>query len=115
MKKFSWIWIPRGVIIFFIAFLFLFSLDVFSTPEPLIKQIGAFFIHSIPSWVLIIVLIFTWKKPFITGIILEILAVFSIFFFHTFEHLAGFLAVTLPLILIGGSFIIYDKMIKDSE
>jgi hypothetical protein len=115
MKTTFWLWIPRIVIFFYIVFLFLFSFDTFSTDEPLIDQIGAFFIHSIPSWLLIAVLALTWKKPFLTGAILLILGVLTIPFFETYLHLSGFMVVTLPPILIGGAFIVYDKMIKDTE
>lgn len=115
MRKFSWIWIPRGVIMFYILFLLLLSFDVFQTNQSIWEQIAAFFIHSIPSWIFIIVLILTWKKYIIAGISYIVLGILGMIFFKTFLDIYSFLLVSLPPILIGLSFIIYDKMIKDSE
>ena len=55
-------WTPRIVTLIFIVFLSLFSLDVFSEykfPEVLV----ALFMHLIPSMILVLFLIFAWKKP----------------------------------------------------
>ncbi len=115
MKNSLWIWIPRGVLFFFIAFLFLFAFDAFSTPQDFGEQLMDFIIHSLPSWILIIVLAVTWKKPFLSGISLLVLATIGMLFFSTYQRLSGFMVVTLPPMLIGLSFIIYDKMIKDKD
>lgn len=66
----KWIyWIPRILAILFICFLTLFSLDVFSMNLGFWQAIGAFFMHSIPSIVLIICLIIAWKYEIVGGII----------------------------------------------
>jgi hypothetical protein len=113
MKTSLWLWIPRGIMFFYIIFLLLFALDTFDTPQPLGEQILDFFIHGLPSWILIIVLAITWNKPYLAGISFIVLASLGMIFFSTYQHLSGFLVVTLPPMLIGLSFIIYDKMIKD--
>jgi hypothetical protein len=114
MKNSLWLWIPRGIMFFYIIFLLLFALDAFSTPQPLWDQFLDFIIHGLPSWILIIVLAITWKKPFLAGISVIILSSLGMIFFSTYQHLSGFFVVTLPPMLIGLSFIIYDKMIKDN-
>jgi hypothetical protein len=62
-------WIPRILSILFICFLTLFSLDVFSMNLGFLEAIGAFFMHSIPSIVLAIILAISWKYEIIGGII----------------------------------------------
>ena len=115
MRKFSWLWIPRGVMFFYIIFLLMFSFDAFNTIEPFFDQLLAFFIHSIPSWVFIIVMIVTWKKPLVAGITFIVIGILGMIFLGTYEHLTGFMLLTVPPILIGLAYIIYDKMIKESE
>ena len=115
MRNFSWIWIPRGVIIFYILFLLLFSFDAFNSNQTIWQQIGAFFFHSIPSWIYLIVLVLTWRKYIIAGISFIVIGILSILFFKTYGNINIFLLVSVPPILIGLSYIIYDKMIKNSE
>lgn len=84
-------WTPRILGIIFVCFLTLFSLDVFeedvkyiSTCESGISCIApaiiseghnfwrtilAFFIHSIPSIILTIILIISWKREIVGGIV----------------------------------------------
>ena len=73
-------WIPRILVIIFILFISLFSLDVFSEYSGL-EVFIALFMHLIPSFILIILLIIAWKWEKIGGILFLILGgVFIIFF-----------------------------------
>lgn len=60
-------WIPRCVAILFILFLSLFALDVFSGNSSLGVVIVGFLIHLIPSYVLLLALVFAWKREKIGG------------------------------------------------
>ena len=104
MKKFIY-WLPRILVILFIAFISIFALDVFGEyqfPEVLL----ALFMHLIPSFVLITVLIIAWKWELIGGLFFIALAIFSIFFFKTLTDPIVFLIISLPAILIGILFIL---------
>ena len=62
-------WTPRILSIIFIAFLALMSLDVFS-PGLSIGQIAlGLFMHNIPVFILIIVLVISWKYEWVGGVI----------------------------------------------
>jgi hypothetical protein len=61
-------WTPRIVSILFIIFLAMFSLDIISPGLSLIQIIIGLFMHNIPVFVLLIVLIISWKYEIVGGI-----------------------------------------------
>lgn len=61
-------WAPRILSIIFIAFLALFSLDVFGTGLNFWQTIGAFLMHNIPVFILIAVLWIAWKKEIVGAV-----------------------------------------------
>ena len=68
MKK-SWLfWTPRILTILFILFLALFALDVFGNGYTFWQTIGALFLHLIPNFILIIILIIAWKHELVGAI-----------------------------------------------
>ena len=66
-------WTPRVLSIIFLAFLALFSLDVFDAELNFWQTLLALFMHNIPVLVLLSVLIISWKRE-IVGAIVFILA-----------------------------------------
>jgi hypothetical protein len=54
-------WIPRILGILFIAFIGLFSLDVFGTGSGFWATLGGFLMHNIPAFVLLAALIIGWR------------------------------------------------------
>ncbi len=61
-------WTPRILSILFIAFLTLFSLDVFGNGYTFWQTVGALLTHNIPVFLLIIVLVISWKYEIVGGI-----------------------------------------------
>lgn len=61
-------WTPRILSILFICFLALFSLDVFGVGYTFWETVVAFLMHNIPVFVLIIVLVISWKYEIVGGI-----------------------------------------------
>jgi hypothetical protein len=61
-------WIPRILSILFAAFIGLFAMDVFGQGSGIWKTIVALFLHLIPTFLIIIILILSWKRPWIGGI-----------------------------------------------
>lgn len=61
-------WTPRVLSIIFILFLALFSLDVFGNGYGFWQTILALFMHNIPSLILLLVLIISWKYEIVGGI-----------------------------------------------
>lgn len=66
-------WTPRILAILFILFLALFSLDVFEGDYGFWGTILALFMHNIPSFALLIVLLISWRYE-IVGAVVFILA-----------------------------------------
>ncbi|MFH1936587.1 MAG: hypothetical protein ABIK52_03365 [Bacteroidota bacterium] len=108
-------WSPRILCILAILFVSLFALDAFEPGVSFWKQILAFVIHLIPSFILIAMLIVAWKWELIGGIIIAATGlVFSPFvFIHNYQmnhsvwmSLGIILSLTFPFILVGGLFII---------
>lgn len=64
MKK-SIYWMPRILSILFICFLSLFSLDVFQPGMSAAEIALGLFMHNIPSIILIVLLIISWRREII--------------------------------------------------
>ncbi|MDD2647025.1 MAG: hypothetical protein PHV78_03720 [Patescibacteria group bacterium] len=62
-------WAPRILSIIFIFFLTLFSLDIISPELSFWQIIIGLFIHNIPVFILLIILITFWKREIISGIV----------------------------------------------
>lgn len=99
-------WIPRILAILFILFLAFFSLDVFSPEKDLASIIFGLIMHNIPVFILIIVLVISWKYD-IFGVS------FMLFGFIFLSNLIlrgkrveyGHLTIIIPSILIGILFL----------
>lgn len=70
-------WAARILCVLAIAFISLFALDVFSEGAGLGQKIGAFLLHMIPSFVLIILLIIAWKHELVGGILITLIGLAS--------------------------------------
>jgi len=98
-------WTPRIAAILIILFMGLFSLDVFGTGASPLEVLGAFLMHNIPSIVMLVLLIFAWKRP-VVGFVafLVVAAAFIIFFVRDFYAVSNLLLFVLPLLLISSLF-----------
>lgn len=61
-------WTPRVLTMAFILFLGLFAFDVFEGPRSIMEKLGGFLIHLIPNFVLLLVLIVSWKREWVAAI-----------------------------------------------
>jgi len=73
-------WTPRVLSIIFIAFLALFSLDVFDMGLGFWGTLVGLFMHNIPVFVLIAVLVISWKREIVGGIAFILAGLLYIFF-----------------------------------
>ncbi|MFA4932211.1 MAG: hypothetical protein WC625_04865 [Caldisericia bacterium] len=98
------IWIARILMVAFILFLTMFSLDVFSMEGTLFEQLGGFVMHSIPSLILVAVLLVSWRNPLLTGIL--VLASAVAFALHwRLRGIVEFATIILPLVVVGILFV----------
>lgn len=104
-----------------ILFVSLFAADAFAPGLTIWQQIGGFFIHLIPSFILLAFLIVAWKWELIGGIIIMVIGlVLSPFVFmlnynrnHSFWMSLGIiLMITIPFVVVGILFIVSHSLKK---
>lgn len=108
-------WAPRILAILFIAFLSLFSLDVFDMGLGLWKTVLGLLMHNIPSFVILACLLLAWKHEgpggiafiaagtaYIGGLLATILSSSP----RPWQMLTWSLYIAAPAFLIGALFII---------
>lgn len=108
-------WLARIICILAILFVSLFAADAFAPGLSIWQQLGDFFMHLIPSFILITLLVIAWKWELIGGIIFAIIGIgLSPFIFNMNYHrnhsistsLFIILVITFPFFLVGILFII---------
>lgn len=105
MKQSRLIWVPRVLVLSFTGFMTLFSLDSFSGKDSFLMELAGFLIHLVPVFLLVGVLVFTWNRPRIGGILLLLVGAGFTVFFESYQELSNFLVISLPVILPGLLFI----------
>lgn len=126
MKKYIRVlhWFPRILCIVEILFISLFALDAAAPGMTYWKQFGAYFMHLIPSFILLALLLVAWKWEYIGGIIFAIIGlgmspVIFVLNYNRNQNIATslgiILVITFPFIIIGILFIISHFMKKKSS
>ncbi len=115
-------WTPRLLAILLILFLTIFSLDVFE-PGMTGQQIAVgLFMHNIPSLILAVILLISWKYEIVGGIAFTLAGITHIVFSILradvepwYVSLASSLIIDVPALLIGALFLItWFKKTKQS-
>jgi hypothetical protein len=97
-------WLPRGVAILFICFLSIFALDVFSTGQSIGYILTALFMHLIPNYILIAILLIAWRDEYVGCILFFFSAVCFTLFFKTYRFFPNFMLISFPLFIIAALF-----------
>jgi len=115
-------WIPRTICILAILFVSVFAADAFEQEHTIIQQLAAFFIHLIPSFVLLAFLLIAWKRELPGGIIFTIAGIVMtpVIFYHNYnanhfsisECIAVVMIITFPFIVVGILFIMSHYISK---
>ncbi len=114
-------WSPRILCVLAILFISLFAADSFAPGLTIWQQLGAFFIHLIPSFILLAFLIVAWKWERVGGIIFMVigfgLSPFIFMLNYSRNHSIGMslfiiLTITIPFVVVGILFIISHNMKK---
>jgi hypothetical protein len=102
-------WTPRILCILFACFLSLFALDVFGGRDPWWHQILGFLIHLIPVYLLVAVLLLSWRWEWIGGILFPVLGLLHFSLMWSRWPWPRSLIMTLPIggttFLLGGLFL----------
>jgi len=119
-------WLPRIICILAILFVSIFALDAFAPGLTIWQQLGNFFIHLIPSFILAGFLIIAWKWEYIGGIIFTVIgfvmspSVFMSNYNRTHSigiSLTIILMITIPFVVVGILFVVsyYHKKKESSK
>lgn len=106
-------YLPRVLIILVMAFLSLFSLDMWSEPNVWWKNLLGFIIHLSPVIILLLILLLTWKRDLIAAWLFGIFGMATVLFFDTYEQLAAFMAISFPIFITSGLYYWSYKIKQD--
>lgn len=101
-------WTPRVLCILFAAFISIFAADVFSEARGFWQTALALLMHLIPTLVLIAVLVVSWRREWIGGVLFIALGVLYIVWAwnRPFAKWYVFLLIAGPPILTGALFLL---------
>jgi hypothetical protein len=106
-------WIPKIICILFAIFISLFAMDVFGQGAGFLATFVALMAHLIPAFLVVIILILSWKWPWIGGISFIILGIAYVIMME-----GKYLIIYIPLFLVGILFLLswyFRKEIKEAR
>lgn len=98
------IWIPRVLTLLFTVFISMFALDVFQEEKNLGQLLRDLFMHLIPTFVILMILVLFWKKEWMIGIAFVLLSL--VYGYMTRDFLPWILAISAPLFLTGVLYLV---------
>lgn len=109
-------WIPRGITILAILLVSMFAADAFQSGFTFWQNLWALFVHLIPSFVLLIILIIAWKWELLGGLLFILVGVgmspfiyrhnVNVNHFTVAASMKVLLIITFPFVVAGVLFII---------
>jgi hypothetical protein len=108
-------WSPRVLSIVFIFFTCIFALDVFGESRGFVETILALLMHLIPQFLMIGVLILSWRREWIGGVVFILLAILYIVGMWGKFPLMTYVIISGPLALTGILFLLnwrYRKSLR---
>jgi hypothetical protein len=91
--------LPRTLAIAMALFLAVFALDVWEDHKTMLARAEALFIHLLPSLLIVLALLVSWKKPRWGAIIYTVLG--GLYLFNEWGHWRAIGFIAGPLFLIG--------------
>jgi len=98
-------WTPRILSIIFILFLMLFSLDIFGNSYGFWETVLGLFMHNIPALILLAVLIISWKREIVGGIVFILAGLLYIIMLLTRSNFEWYM-LSWSIIIAGPAFLI---------
>jgi hypothetical protein len=106
------LWTPRILGILFTFLVSIFAFDVFGQGAGFLKTLLALLVHLIPTFLLIVILVVSWKRPWIGGLSFVLLGV-AYLIWKGFAYPVIYIAVFLVGILFLLSWI-FRKQISET-
>jgi hypothetical protein len=108
MKRFLF-WTPRVLCLLFAGFVSLFALDVFGEGRTFWQALPAFFIHLVPTYLILLALLIAWRWEWVGTVLFAGLgAAYIILFWGRFPWMT-YLLMSGPLFLMSGLFLMSWK------
>jgi ABC-type multidrug transport system permease subunit len=101
-------WTPRVLCIVFAAFISIFALDVFREGGGFWRTALALLMHLLPTFLLLAVLVLSWRREWFGGILFIVLGILYIFWAWNkpFARWYVFLMIAGPPVLVGALFLL---------
>ena len=109
-------WIPRVMGILFAVFVSFFALDVFGQGTGFWKTLLSLLVHLIPTFLIIVILIFSWKRPWIGGFCFTLLGI--VYLIWSSQTGRGSETIYIPVFLVAAFFLtswLLRKEIKKAQ
>ncbi len=103
------IWMPRVFAMALALFLMAFSLEAFSGEATALQRAAGFAMGVLPGLLVAGVAWLSWRRPSHGGWAAIALAAAFTVWFHTYRDIAAFSLLSLPLLAIGGLFLLLAK------
>ena len=106
-------WSPRVLTVLFAGFLGLFALDVFGEGYGFWGTIVALLMHLIPSGIVLVVLVLSWRWEWIGAVLFSGLGL--LYAFMAFSHPSWIVVISGPLFLVAVLFLLnwlYRKQLR---
>ena len=102
-------WTPRILCLIFAVFISLFALDVFEGGKGFWETSVALLLHLVPTIIIVAVLVVSWRREWIGGILFIALGIFYVVWTWGRggrSHWAAYALISGPLLLIGILFLL---------
>jgi drug/metabolite transporter (DMT)-like permease len=101
-------WAPRVLCIVTAMFISMFALDVFSEGQGFWGTTLALLIHLIPTFIILVLLLVSWRREWIGGILFILLGILYVVWAWNkpFGHWSTFVIIAGPLVLTGVLFLL---------
>ena len=97
-------WTPRILSIAMLCFMAVFSLDVFDEGLNFWGTVLGLFMHNLPVFILLAVLIFSWKREIIAGVVFNLAGV--LYIISALNRVPWHIALIWSMIIAGPLFLI---------
>jgi len=104
--------VPRILGILFILFISIFAFDVFEEEGEILSMVLAFLIHLIPSYILIVTLLFAWRFELLGAIIYFGLSLLYVIITNGKQHWGAYLSISGTSLVLGILFLLDWIIIK---
>jgi len=109
------LWSPRVLAILFALFLSHFALDVFDGKSGILETLLGFAIHLIPTGIIVIAIILSWRREWIGGVVFIILPLFYIYSTWGRFPLSVYLIMCTPMAVVSILYFLNWKIKRDNR